>query len=117
MELFLYCSSLWRTRLWGTVNWLVCERCKAPFQCVDLASCAFHPQSAVAVSSSGAKLPTPQYLCCGQPVARFPTLPHWQVSYNPLTPFYFILVTELYFVMYLETYLGPYRELMGLYNG
>ncbi|KAG8443966.1 hypothetical protein GDO86_009232 [Hymenochirus boettgeri] len=60
-------------RLWGTINWMTCSRCKQSFLCNELSHCQYHPESAVysgaasSVGSPGAGI----YPCCNQKVLRF----------------------------------------------
>ncbi|XP_030052043.1 SANT and BTB domain regulator of class switch recombination isoform X2 [Microcaecilia unicolor] len=60
-------------RLWGTINWLTCSRCKQVFLCTELSHCQYHPEpalylgSASALASSGTGI----YPCCNQRVLRF----------------------------------------------
>ena len=59
-------------QLWGTINYLVCSRCGETFPCSELASCRYHPESAVFDSSStGNKRSVGEYPCCGLKVGRF----------------------------------------------
>ncbi|XP_053316636.1 SANT and BTB domain regulator of class switch recombination [Spea bombifrons] len=60
-------------RLWGTINWLTCSRCKQSFLCTELSHCQYHPEPAVypgAASSLGSP-GTGMYPCCNQKVLRF----------------------------------------------
>ncbi|KAM8946380.1 SANT and BTB domain regulator of class switch recombination [Pelodytes ibericus] len=60
-------------RLWGTINWLTCSRCKQSFLCNELSHCQYHPEPAVypgAASSLGSP-GTGIYPCCNQKVLRF----------------------------------------------
>ncbi|XP_069810272.1 SANT and BTB domain regulator of class switch recombination isoform X2 [Dendropsophus ebraccatus] len=55
-------------RLWGTINWLHCSRCKQTFLFNELSHCQYHPEPAVySVDSPG----TGFYPCCNQKVLRF----------------------------------------------
>ncbi|XP_072363891.1 SANT and BTB domain regulator of class switch recombination isoform X3 [Scyliorhinus torazame] len=63
-------------RLWGTINWLPCARCKKVFQCTDLSHCLYHPEQIMYLSINN-QLPTPGigfYPCCKQKVLRFDPL-------------------------------------------
>ncbi|XP_040207057.1 uncharacterized protein KIAA1841 homolog isoform X2 [Rana temporaria] len=60
-------------RLWGTVNWLTCSRCKQTFLCNELSHCQYHPEPAV-YPSAASSLDSPGtgfYPCCNQKVLRF----------------------------------------------
>ncbi|XP_056423644.1 SANT and BTB domain regulator of class switch recombination-like isoform X1 [Hyla sarda] len=55
-------------RLWGTINWLHCSRCKQTFLLNELTHCQYHPEPAVySLDSPG----TGVYPCCNQKVLRF----------------------------------------------
>nr|XP_033794092.1 uncharacterized protein KIAA1841 homolog isoform X2 [Geotrypetes seraphini] len=60
-------------RLWGTVNWLTCSRCKQSFLCTELSHCQYHPEPAFYPGSTsilglaGAGI----YQCCNLRVFRF----------------------------------------------
>ncbi|CAH2253612.1 Hypothetical predicted protein [Pelobates cultripes] len=60
-------------RLWGTVNWLTCNRCKQSFLCNELSHCQYHPEPAVypGAASSLGSTGTGIYPCCNQKVLRF----------------------------------------------
>ncbi|XP_072437097.1 SANT and BTB domain regulator of class switch recombination isoform X1 [Chiloscyllium punctatum] len=63
-------------RLWGTINWLPCTRCKKVFQCTELSHCQYHPEQ-VMYPSINNQLTTPgigYYPCCKQKVLRFDPL-------------------------------------------
>ncbi|XP_067901908.1 SANT and BTB domain regulator of class switch recombination isoform X3 [Heterodontus francisci] len=63
-------------RLWGTVNWLPCTRCKKVFQCTELSHCQYHPEQVMYPPISN-QLCTPGigfYPCCKQKVLRFDPL-------------------------------------------
>ncbi|XP_051867890.1 SANT and BTB domain regulator of class switch recombination isoform X2 [Pristis pectinata] len=63
-------------RLWGTINWLPCTRCKKVFQCTELSHCRYHPEQ-VTYLPAGSQLSTPGfgfYPCCKQKVLRFDPL-------------------------------------------
>ncbi|XP_048392845.1 SANT and BTB domain regulator of class switch recombination isoform X4 [Stegostoma tigrinum] len=63
-------------RLWGTINWLPCTRCKKVFQCTELSHCQYHPEQVVYPSINN-QLTTPgigYYPCCKQKVLRFDPL-------------------------------------------
>ncbi|XP_078086038.1 SANT and BTB domain regulator of class switch recombination isoform X4 [Mustelus asterias] len=63
-------------RLWGTINWLPCTRCKKVFQCTELSHCQYHPEQVMYPSISN-QLSTPGigfYPCCKQKVLRFDPL-------------------------------------------
>ncbi|CAJ0933392.1 unnamed protein product [Ranitomeya imitator] len=55
-------------RLWGTINWLNCSRCKQTFLLNELSHCQYHPEPAsYSLDSPG----TGVYSCCNQKVLRF----------------------------------------------
>ncbi|XP_073421141.1 SANT and BTB domain regulator of class switch recombination isoform X1 [Dendrobates tinctorius] len=55
-------------RLWGTINWLSCSRCKQTFLLNELSHCQYHPEPAsYSLDSPG----TGVYPCCNQKVLRF----------------------------------------------
>ncbi|KAM4040257.1 SANT and BTB domain regulator of class switch recombination isoform 2-T2 [Anomaloglossus baeobatrachus] len=55
-------------RLWGTINWLNCSRCKQTFLLNELSHCQYHPEPAsYSLDSPG----TGVYPCCNQKVLRF----------------------------------------------
>ncbi|XP_040283392.1 uncharacterized protein KIAA1841 homolog isoform X1 [Bufo bufo] len=55
-------------RLWGTINWLNCSRCKQTFLLNELSHCQYHPEPALyPLDSPGAGV----YPCCNQKVLRF----------------------------------------------
>ncbi|XP_068088498.1 SANT and BTB domain regulator of class switch recombination isoform X3 [Hyperolius riggenbachi] len=60
-------------RLWGTINWLTCSRCKQTFLCNELSHCQYHPEAAVYPSPAGSvdSPGTGLYPCCNQKVLRF----------------------------------------------
>ncbi|XP_063774298.1 SANT and BTB domain regulator of class switch recombination isoform X2 [Pseudophryne corroboree] len=60
-------------RLWGTINWLTCCRCKQTFLCNELSHCQYHPEPAVYVSAASPpdSPGTGVYPCCNQRVLRF----------------------------------------------
>ncbi|XP_072265627.1 SANT and BTB domain regulator of class switch recombination [Pyxicephalus adspersus] len=60
-------------RLWGTVNWLTCSKCKQAFLCNELSHCQYHPETAVYPSAANSLDPpgTGFYPCCNQKVLRF----------------------------------------------
>uniref|UniRef100_UPI00398F873A SANT and BTB domain regulator of class switch recombination isoform X2 n=1 Tax=Pristiophorus japonicus TaxID=55135 RepID=UPI00398F873A len=63
-------------RLWGTINWLHCTRCKKVFQCTELSHCQYHPEQVMYPPISN-QLSTPGigfYPCCKQKVLRFDPL-------------------------------------------
>ncbi|XP_072907175.1 SANT and BTB domain regulator of class switch recombination isoform X4 [Hemitrygon akajei] len=63
-------------RLWGTVNWLPCTRCKKVFPCTELSHCRYHPEQVIYLPT-GNQLSTPGfgfYPCCKQKVLRFDPL-------------------------------------------
>ncbi|XP_069787626.1 SANT and BTB domain regulator of class switch recombination isoform X5 [Narcine bancroftii] len=63
-------------RLWGTINWLPCTRCKKVFQCIELSHCRYHPEQVMYRPISN-QLSTPSfgfYPCCQQKVLRFDPL-------------------------------------------
>ncbi|XP_032881036.1 uncharacterized protein KIAA1841 homolog isoform X1 [Amblyraja radiata] len=63
-------------RLWGTINWLPCTRCKKVFQCTELSHCRYHPEQVIYLPL-GNQLSTPGfglYPCCKQKVMRFDPL-------------------------------------------
>ncbi|KAM4772124.1 SANT and BTB domain regulator of class switch recombination [Rhinophrynus dorsalis] len=60
-------------RMWGTINWLTCSRCKQSFLCNELSHCQYHPERAVYPGSTSS-LGSPGvglYPCCNQKVLRF----------------------------------------------
>ncbi|XP_067844438.1 SANT and BTB domain regulator of class switch recombination isoform X1 [Heptranchias perlo] len=63
-------------RLWGTINWLPCTRCKKVFQCIELSHCQYHPEQVMYPPISN-QLSSPGigfYPCCKQKVLRFDPL-------------------------------------------
>ncbi|XP_062912047.1 SANT and BTB domain regulator of class switch recombination isoform X3 [Mobula hypostoma] len=63
-------------RLWGTINWLPCARCKKVFPCTELSHCRYHPEQ-VMYLPPGNQLSTSGfgfYPCCKQKVLRFDPL-------------------------------------------
>ncbi|OCT79717.1 hypothetical protein XELAEV_18026526mg [Xenopus laevis] len=60
-------------RLWGTINWLTCSRCKQSFLCNESSHCQYHPEPAVypGAASSLDSPGTGIYPCCNQKVLRF----------------------------------------------
>ncbi|XP_059842008.1 SANT and BTB domain regulator of class switch recombination isoform X3 [Hypanus sabinus] len=63
-------------RLWGTINWLPCTRCKKVFPCTELSHCRYHPEQVIYLPT-GNQLSTPGfgfYPCCKQKVLRFDPL-------------------------------------------
>ncbi|KAG9470924.1 SANT and BTB domain regulator of class switch recombination isoform X1 [Eleutherodactylus coqui] len=55
-------------RLWGTINWLSCSRCKQTFLLNELSHCQYHSEQALyPLNSPG----TGAYPCCNQKVLRF----------------------------------------------
>ncbi|XP_078505421.1 SANT and BTB domain regulator of class switch recombination isoform X2 [Lissotriton helveticus] len=79
-EVHEYLSSLyaelksWRDvywRLWGTVNWFTCSRCKQSFLCSDFSHCRYHSESALFCSLTNMSAGTGMYPCCNQKVLRF----------------------------------------------
>ncbi|XP_028927742.1 uncharacterized protein KIAA1841 homolog isoform X2 [Ornithorhynchus anatinus] len=66
----------WRNvywRLWGTVNWLTCSRCRYSFLCTELSHCQYHSESVLypGVASELNPTGTGIYPCCNQKVLRF----------------------------------------------
>ncbi|XP_038607078.1 uncharacterized protein KIAA1841 homolog isoform X2 [Tachyglossus aculeatus] len=66
----------WRNvywRLWGTVNWLTCSRCRYSFLCTELSHCQYHSESVLypGVASELSPTGTGIYPCCNQKVLRF----------------------------------------------
>lgn len=60
-------------RIWGTINYLTCSRCKQAFLCIELGQCKYHPE-AVVYPGIGADLKWHGigiYSCCNQRVMRF----------------------------------------------
>ncbi|KAM4693720.1 SANT and BTB domain regulator of class switch recombination isoform 2-T2 [Discoglossus pictus] len=60
-------------KLWGSINWLTCLRCKQSFLCSELSHCQYHPEAAV-YPNSATSLGSPVtgiYPCCNQKVLRF----------------------------------------------
>ena len=67
-------------RLWGVINILQCSNCHTVFQCCELPSCAYHPQSVVITTAPGGEsLARPLYMCCKRPVNGFSTISRSQV--------------------------------------
>uniref|UniRef100_A0A674H2X6 SANT and BTB domain regulator of CSR n=1 Tax=Taeniopygia guttata TaxID=59729 RepID=A0A674H2X6_TAEGU len=60
-------------RLWGTVNWLTCSRCKQSFLCTEFSHCQYHLQPVLypGVASALGSTGTGVYPCCNQKVLRF----------------------------------------------
>ncbi|KAE8280335.1 hypothetical protein D5F01_LYC20895 [Larimichthys crocea] len=60
-------------RIWGTINYLTCNRCQQVFVCAELTHCKYHPDSVLYPGMStekgwhGAGI----YPCCNQRVLRF----------------------------------------------
>ncbi|XP_013382557.1 uncharacterized protein KIAA1841 homolog isoform X1 [Lingula anatina] len=64
-------------RLWGTINFLQCSRCKEYFTCTELGHCKYHPEKAVFEEKIGDKKTTSvigTYPCCDQKTLRFDPL-------------------------------------------
>ncbi|XP_048047177.1 SANT and BTB domain regulator of class switch recombination isoform X1 [Megalobrama amblycephala] len=60
-------------RIWGTINFLACSRCKQAFLCTELGQCKYHPE-AVVYPGIGAEQRwhgIGLYPCCNQKVLRF----------------------------------------------
>uniref|UniRef100_A0A8C2CUX2 Si:ch211-189k9.2 n=1 Tax=Cyprinus carpio TaxID=7962 RepID=A0A8C2CUX2_CYPCA len=60
-------------RIWGTINFLTCSRCKQAFLCTDLGQCKYHPEAVVypGLGADHRWHGIGLYPCCNQKVLRF----------------------------------------------
>uniref|UniRef100_A0A672KSG3 SANT and BTB domain regulator of CSR n=1 Tax=Sinocyclocheilus grahami TaxID=75366 RepID=A0A672KSG3_SINGR len=60
-------------RIWGTINFLTCSRCKQAFLCTDLGQCKYHPETVVypGIGADHRWHGIGLYPCCNQKVLRF----------------------------------------------
>uniref|UniRef100_A0A673KH46 SANT and BTB domain-containing protein n=1 Tax=Sinocyclocheilus rhinocerous TaxID=307959 RepID=A0A673KH46_9TELE len=60
-------------RIWGTINFLTCSRCKQAFLCTDLGQCKYHPEAVVypGIGADHRWHGIGLYPCCNQKVLRF----------------------------------------------
>ncbi|XP_052074715.1 SANT and BTB domain regulator of class switch recombination-like isoform X1 [Mytilus californianus] len=58
-------------RVWGTINYLICTRCKEVFPCSDLGHCKYHPEPARYDNEGSLYSCIGTYPCCHQRVLRF----------------------------------------------
>uniref|UniRef100_A0AAR2M6J1 SANT and BTB domain-containing protein n=1 Tax=Pygocentrus nattereri TaxID=42514 RepID=A0AAR2M6J1_PYGNA len=60
-------------RIWGTINFLTCSRCKQVFLCSELSQCRYHPEAVVypGVGADRSWHGAGFYPCCKQRALRF----------------------------------------------
>ncbi|TKS85227.1 hypothetical protein D9C73_020116 [Collichthys lucidus] len=60
-------------RIWGTINYLTCNRCQQVFVCAELTHCKYHPDSVLypGISTEKGWHGAGIYPCCNQRVLRF----------------------------------------------
>uniref|UniRef100_A0A8C1L6Q4 Si:ch211-189k9.2 n=1 Tax=Cyprinus carpio TaxID=7962 RepID=A0A8C1L6Q4_CYPCA len=60
-------------RIWGTINFLTCSRCRQAFLCTDLGQCKYHPETVVypGIGADHRWHGIGLYPCCNQKVLRF----------------------------------------------
>ncbi|XP_056623136.1 SANT and BTB domain regulator of class switch recombination isoform X2 [Triplophysa dalaica] len=60
-------------RIWGTINFLTCSRCKQAFLCTELGQCRYHPEAVVypGIGADHKWHGIGLYPCCKQRVLRF----------------------------------------------
>ncbi|RXN29803.1 exportin-1 isoform X2 [Labeo rohita] len=60
-------------RIWGTINFLTCSRCKQAFLCTDLGQCKYHLEAVVypGIGAEHRWHGIGLYPCCNQKVLRF----------------------------------------------
>lgn len=58
-------------RVWSTINYLTCNRCKEVFPCSDLGHCKYHPEPARYDNEEALHSCIGTYPCCHQRVLRF----------------------------------------------
>ncbi|XP_056120270.1 SANT and BTB domain regulator of class switch recombination isoform X1 [Rhinichthys klamathensis goyatoka] len=60
-------------RIWGTINFLACSRCKQEFLCTELGQCKYHPEAVVypGIGADHRWHGIGLYPCCNQKVLRF----------------------------------------------
>lgn len=60
-------------RIWGTINFLTCSRCKQAFLCTELGQCRHHPEAVVypGIGADHKWHGIGLYPCCNQRVLRF----------------------------------------------
>ena len=83
-------------RVWGVINWLVCNKCGQAFQCSNLYTCPYHPDTTKLTTelAAGKVRSTMRYSCCGQPETSFSPMALKQVSTIMFSASSFLHVTE-----------------------
>ena len=69
--------------MWGVINWLVCAKCGQTFQCSNLHTCPYHPDTTkltTELGGAGGVRSTLRYGCCGQPETSFSPMALKQVA-------------------------------------